>query len=217
MARVLQFLGTTALLLATLVAHAECEVDKERTATAKTKDGSTLTLVTKLCDGAVSEELIIHERRGKRTGLIRHVPDGSSHTGFSDLNDDGFHEIFIGDTCGMANCDTNIYSFDPSSLKVRRILRANLANIEKVGNYFVSMERIAGYGEYIYSGFKIMDFDHLRVAQQPSFTLHSYHDFKADKNICRLSMGSESSNSALVKELTMRYCPEGFTIRRGRK
>ena len=209
----IRYILAAALLLAFQIAHSECRVDSARTESATNKDQSIVSSITTICDDGGSEK-VVYEKNGKRTELLH--TNGLHPTTFYDLNNDGFHEIFVRDTCGTVNCDEIIYSVDPINPKARQVLRVNNMGIERVGNFFVATERIRGAGEYKQYGFEIRNFSRLDVGQNPSFTIHPKYDEKTGKDVCNVSIGTARSNEIRTRQLIKRYCPKGFAVKMGK-
>lgn len=179
-------------------------------------DGSTLAWMRSTCGDVIAEELVIHERGGRRTTILS-VEGGAQQLVFSDLNQDGELEVDVVAGCGTVNCEGTIYAIDRRSLKARKILHYFGLSPDKVGEYFVSMQRISGAGEYVFTGYRIFDYKQLVVAKAPSFTLHTFYDPKTLNTLCDISLPLIQRHSNLVKALVEKACLPGALVRMGRR
>lgn len=169
------------------------------------RDGSSLLLKTMRC-----ETEVILESGGMSNTLIK-VKGGSAGSNFIDLNNDGIYEVVISRGCGMVNCSNTIYCIDPNTLKAKKVLDYFGFNFQRIGEYFISSDRVAGYGEYEHNAYKIIEYTHLDLAAKPSFTIHSYFDSKREKSVCEISLGQKYRQSELVKTIVNKIClPESI-------
>ena len=200
------------LALTTVNLHAQCKDtligDEPVVTEVMNKDGSSLALKVTRCETEVSL------KSGDTTKVLLKLQGGSGHSGFTDLNGDGLHEIDIVFGCGVVNCSHTIYAVEPRTYKIRKLLSYSGSDLQRIGSYFFASSR-QGADEYWAEGYKISDFSRLKVESRPSFSVCNCYDKRSAQQVCRIPLASEKSKSALAKQIVEALCFSGSKVQYG--